>query len=266
MKSVEESSKKKKSDEVAVTISESDTEDIKTPIAVDNRMPEQNEQIAGGLMMERARQARNRNELDYDKGGLLKRKAILSPECRTEEQKNAFRRRIGMSLLSGVIVMGGTAINLGTNGAASRVVVVLKAVLGQGLKVTGNLSWKHTVSKKSVLDGCDGKAWSKKVALGCIGGVVIGITTLVVSPLPFSKSVVRSATTSIFWIGSSVISDAAKVLVDKEKVTWKESVFHVFYEGVLGAALGVAGYAIWPNESFAKYALEGIIGMLVSRN
>ncbi len=231
------------------------------------------------ILMDDAKRACHHNKVRYDKGWLLpKFKAVFWSDCYTKEQKKAYWRRAAMFAGSVLLAFGGIALSLGTAGAAAPVVVALGAVFGGGFTGAGCLSLGHTVSKKSIVEGCGVKAWLAKAGLGFLGGVVTGgaaagITTGIVgigSAALESGAVsvgqyvaMGSATGAVGGVVSSLTSDAAKVFVDKEKgVTAKRVFLNALFEGVIGAVAGaLAGLVtkgvVDSRASAATPTLEG---------
>lgn len=132
--------------------------------------------LAYEILKDEEKRARYHNEADYDNGWLsLKRwKAIFRPERVTEEQKKAYKHRMIMLAVSLGIMIGGTALTVGTAGLAAPAVVATGTVLGGGFIGAGRQSLQHTANRKSVVDEWDTKQWLIKAGIGFVGGAATG--------------------------------------------------------------------------------------------
>ena len=207
-------------------------------------------------LMDDAKRASYHNKVHYDKGWLFpKFKAVFWSDCYTKEQKKAYWCRNGMFILSAVLAIGGVAVSVGTAGAAAPLVVGFGAALGGGFTGAGCLSLGHTMSKKSVVEGCDVKAWLTKAGFGFVGGAVtggtaagiaagmvgIGSAAMEAGAVTAGQYVAMgSATGAVGGLAYSVASNAAKVCIGEEKVTAKQ----FFVRAAIGAAIGAAAGAV----------------------
>ena len=204
------------------------------------------------------RRARYHNEADYDKGWLSPKryKAIFWPDCYTEEQNEAFWRRIVMTAASLGLAIGGAFLTALTAGAAAPATVVCGAVFGAGFTGAGIQSLMHTITKESVVNGCDAKSWALKAGIGFMGGAVtggaaVGITAGVVGlgsaalesgAVTFGQYAgIGAASGASGGVASSLASDTARKFVDGENVTWKEFLGHATIGAGIGAAAGALG-------------------------
>ena len=217
--------------------------------------------MAQKILLDEEKRAQYHNEADYDGGWLsLKRyKAIFKPECFTEEQKRAYRHRMIMFAVSLGITVGGIALTVGTAGLAAVASVATGAVFGGAFTGGGLQSLQHTVSKKSVVEGCDKKQWLLKGGIGfaggaAIGGAAAGITAGVAG---LGSSAMESAavtaaqymeigagTGAVGGVISSLASDAGRKFVDGEEVTLKQAIGRAACGATIGAAAGAAGGAV----------------------
>ena len=205
------------------------------------------------------RRARYHNEADYDKGWLSPKryKAIFWPDCYSEDQNDAYWRRIGLAFVSLFgLALSGAVLTALTAGAAAPAAVVCGAIFGGGLAGSGFLSGMHTVSKNSVVNEFEAKSWLLKAGIGFLGGAVtgavaVGITTGVVgigSGALESGAVtlgqyagIGAASGASGGAASSLASDVARKFVDGEDVTLKEFLGHAVAGAVIGAATGTLG-------------------------
>ena len=133
--------------------------------------------FAKEILLDDARRARYHNGVDYDTGWFsLKRwKSIFWPECCSKEQNTAFWRRIFMSGASLGLAVGGGVLSACTAGTATPVVAMCAAIFAAGCTVGGGQSLMYTVSKESIVDGCEAKKWAQETAKGfTIGGITGG--------------------------------------------------------------------------------------------
>ena len=234
------------------------------------------------ILLDEEKRAQYNNEADYDGGWLsLKRyKAILNPERFTEEQKKAYSHRMLMFFMSLGISIVGIVLTFETAGLAAGASVAIGAVFTGAFTGGGLLSLQHTVSKKSVVEGCDKKQWLSKAGIGfaagaAIGGAAVGITAGVAG---LGSSAMESAavtagqymeigagTGAVGGAISSLASDAGRKFVDGEEVTWKQAVGHAACGATIGAAAGAAGGAVskafvGSQTSAASATLETEVG------
>ena len=217
---------------------------------------------AKDILMNDKERARHHNEVDYNKGWLsIKRiKAIFWSDCYTDEQKKAYRYRIFMMVVSSAFVVGGIAFTFASGGVA----VPLFIVLGGGLAGAGLLSFKHTVSKNSVLDGITMGSWCWKVFIGFFGGAIAGIVSLFIIAGMLGYAVAEvfesfvipaveyveigaaiGAPNSIILRITSII---AKRFVDKEKTTASRVAFDLLCAAAVGPLAGVLGELVLVGE------------------
>ena len=234
------------------------------------------------ILLDDETRARYHNEADYDKGWLstARFRAIFWPECFTEEQKKAFRRRIGLLILSLGLTAGGVALSVLTAAAAAPVVVICGAIFGGGLAGGGIQSSMYTIGKDSVLDECDFSKWLLKAGIGFVGGAItggaaVGITEAVVGI--GSAALETGAATAAQFVGistgsgavgsgvASLASDAARKFVDKEDLSKKQIFFHAASAAVIGATAGALGglalHSVVDRQASAATAnLKGEVG------
>ena len=210
--------------------------------------------VAYEILQDDKKRARYHNLADYDKGWLsLKRyKAIFWPECVTEEQKWAYRKRMLLFALSAVMTVGGIALSISTGGLAPAVVVT-GAVFGGGFTGAGFQSLLHTLKKDSVVDECRAKDWLMKAGIGFLGGaatggaaagITAGVAGLGSAAVTAGQYMGIGAATGVGGVASSLASDAGRKFVDGENVTWKQVIGHAVCGGTVGAVAGVAGGAV----------------------
>ena len=226
--------------------------------------------------------ARYHNLADYDEGwGSLKHyKAIFWPECVTEEQKWAYRKRMLLFALSAVMTVGGIALTIHSAGLATPALVASGAVFGGGFAGAGLQSLQHTLKKESVVDECSTKDWFIKAGIGFLGGaatggaatgITAGVTGLGSTALESAAVTagqymgIGAATGAVGGVASSLASDAGRTFVDGENVAWKQVIGHAMCGGAVGALAGVAGGAVTKavvgsQSSAAAATLEGEIG------
>ena len=214
--------------------------------------------VAKETLLDDERRARYHNEADYDKGwfSLKRYKAIFWPECYTEEQNIAYWCRIGLMAASLGLAVGGVILTALTVGAAAPAAVVCGAIFGGGLAGAGIQSGMHTITKDSVVNGCDAKSWALKAGIGFMGGAVtggaaVGITAGVVglgSAALESGAVTfgqyagfGAASGASGGLASSLASDAGRKFVNGEEVTLKEFLGHAVIGAGIGAVAGALG-------------------------
>ena len=250
--------------------------------------------MAREILLNDEKRARYHNEVDYYEYWLLpcftgwlspkRYKAILWPECSTEEQKKVYRDRMIMLVVSLVFAIGGIVLTACTAGLAAPAAVACGAVFGGGLLGAGLQSLQHTVSRKSVVDECDKKQWLLKGGIGFLGGTAtggaaVGITAAVAG---LGSATVESAALTageyvaigagsgaVGGAASSLATDAGRKFADGENVTWKQVLGHAACGAVVGAAAGAAGGAVTKSivgnqTSAASANIEGEIGEQVA--
>ena len=238
--------------------------------------------IAYEILKDEEKRARYHNEADYD-NGLFSRgrwRAVFCPECVTEEQEKAYKRRMIMFALSLGIMIGGIAATVGTAGLAAPAVVATGAVFGGGFIGAGLQSLQHTVNRKSVLDTCDKKQWLIKAGIGFVGGAATGgaaagITAGVAglgaaatesAALTMGQFVgIGAGSGAVGGVAQSLAADAGRKFADGEDVTWKQVLGHAALGAAVGAAAGAAGGAVTKSvvgieASAASANIEGEIG------
>ena len=214
--------------------------------------------VAKETLVDNGRRACYHNETDYDKGwfSVKRYKAIFWPDCYTEEQNKAYWRRIGMMAASLGLAIGGVILTAVTAGAAAPAVVVCGAIFGGGFTGAGMLSGKHTISKDSVVNGCNAKSWALKAGIGFVGGAVtggaaagitagvvgIGSAALESGAVTFGQYAGTGAGAgAVGGVVSSLTSDVAKKFVDGKEVTLKQCLGHAVAGAVVGAVAGAFG-------------------------
>ena len=240
--------------------------------------------FARKILLDPETRARYNNEMDYNKGwlSLARWKSIFWPECKTEEQKRAYKYRMiqmGVSVLTfaaGIIVTGLTA------GIAAPAAVIVTSMVGGGLTGAGMNTTMRLMKKKSVLDGCSGKDLVKSAAIGFVAGAVTGGATAGLTAgvagigaqatVTTGKYVgIGAASASIGGAAFSVANDAEKKFVDNEDVTMKQVLGHaaagVVIGAVTGGAVGAACGAVVNSLSGEVSAanIEGKVAKVVRR-
>ena len=233
------------------------------------------------VLEDEALRARYNNLADYDGGWLSwsRYKAIFKPECVNEEQKKAYRKRMGMFAASVAMTAIGIGVTVGTAGLAAPALVAVGAVFGGGFIGGGFQSLQHTLNKRAIVDDCLFKEWLMKAGIGFLGGAATGgaaagftaaITGLGSAALESAAITagqyigVGAATGATGGVAASIASDAGRKFVDGEQITWKQAVGHAVVGGVIGAATGIAGGAVTKaivagQASAASANLEGEI-------
>ena len=242
--------------------------------------------LAKEVLMDDERCARYHNAYYYNKGWLRlskgRWKAIFWPDCYTEKQKKEYRHRMGMLLASLALATAGITISVCTAGAAAPLAVALGTVFGGGLTGAGFQSLEHTMSKKSVLEGCDLKSWALKAGIGFVGGMVTGCGAFGITGAMVgigSAALQSGAVTAGQYVGmgaaigavggvaSSLSKDFAKRIVDGEKVTAKQVVLGAVCGSVIGAGAGALGGSVTKGiiESRASAATSSLEGDAVEQ-
>ena len=228
------------------------------------------------------KRAHYNNLTDYDEGWLSLRryKAIFKPECVTEEQKKAYKKRMFLFAISALLTVGGIPFTACTAGVGAPALVIC----GGGFVGAGLQSLLHTLKAESVVDGCSDKGWCKKVCIGFAGGAVtagaaVGITAAVTGI--GSAALESAAFTTGQYLGSgaatgavggmvsSLAADAGKRFVDGEDVTLKQAGVRALVGAAVGSVAGVAGGAVTkavvgPEAPAAAANLKGEIGEQVA--
>ena len=236
--------------------------------------------MAQEILLDDEKRARYHNMADYDQGWVsLKRyKAIFWPECLTDEQIKAYRKRMFMFAMSLGITITGIALTVCTAGAVPAT-VVLGAVFGGGFIGAGLQSLKHTMNRESVVDECDVKQWGLKAGIGFVGGAATGggAAGITAGVAGLGSAAVESAALTagqymgigagsgaVGGVASSLASDTGK-FADGEHVTWKQVLGHAVCGATIGAVAGTAGGAVTKSivgvqTSAASTNLKGEIG------
>ena len=217
--------------------------------------------LAFKVLEDEALRARYNNQADYDGGWLSwsRYKAIFKPECVSEEQEKAYRRRMCMFAASVAMTAIGIGLTVGTAGLAAPALVAVGAVLGGGLIGGGFQSLQHTLNQRAIVDECLVKEWLMKAGIGFLGGAATGgaaagfmaaITGLGSAALESAAITagqyvgVGAATGATGGVAASIALDAGRKFVDGKQITWKQVVGHAVVGGVKGAATGIAGGAV----------------------
>ena len=241
------------------------------------------------ILMDEGKRARYNNEADYDSdyGWLSPKrwKAIFRSERVTEEQKEAYKNRMIMFALSlGILIPAGIALTAGTAGLAAPVVVAIGAMFGGGLFGAGLQSLQHTLSRKSVVDGCEKKKWLVKAGIGFVGGAATGGAAVSITAGVAGLGVAATKSTALTMgqfvgigtgsgavggVAQSLATDAARKFADGERVTLKQVLGHAALGAVVGAAAGAVGGAVTKSvvgvdASTASANIEGKRAVIVS--
>ena len=241
------------------------------------------------ILMDEGKRARYNNEADYDSdyGWLSPKrwKAIFRSERVTEEQKEAYKNRMIMFALSlGILIPAGIALTAGTAGLAAPVVVAIGAMFGGGLFGAGLQSLQHTLSRKSVVDGCEKKKWLVKAGIGFVGGAATGGAAVSITAGVAGLGVAATKSTALTMgqfvgigtgsgavggVAQSLATYAARKFADGEDVTKKQVLGHAALGAAVGAAVGAAGGAVTKSvvgieASAASANIEGEIGEQVA--
>ena len=228
------------------------------------------------------KRARYNNLTDEDEGWLSLRryKAIFKPECVTEEQKKAYKKRMFLFATSALLTAGGIALTGLTAGLAAPALVICGGVFGGGSVGAGLQSLQHTLKAESVVDGCSFEDWRRKAGIGFVsgavtGGAAVGITAALtgIGSAALESAVVTAgqymgsgtATGAVGGMASSLAADAGRRFVDGKDVTLKQAGFRVLCGAVVGSAAGVAGGAVTKavvgsEASAAAANLKGKVG------
>ena len=235
--------------------------------------------LARETLLDDERRACYHNETDYDEGwfSLERYKAIFWPDCYTEEQNEAYWRRMGFMAPSFGLAVGGVVLTALTAGTAVPAVVVCGAIFGGGLTGAGILSVMHTISKRSVANECDVKSLLLKADIGFVcgavtGGAAAGIAAEVVGigsaalesgAVTFGQYALTGAGCgTVGAVASSLVLDAARKFVYGEEVTFKEclgsAAVGAVVGGITGALRGLAPSGVVNRQTSAgSIALEG---------
>lgn len=153
------------------------------------------------------------NLTDYDEGWLSLRryKAMFKPECVTEEQRKAYRKRMALFAISALFIIGGTVLTSLTPGLAAPALVICGGVSGGGFVGAGLQSLQHTLKAESVVDGCSVKDWIGKAGIGFVagavtGGAAVGITARLTGI--GSAAMESAAVTTAQYVGSGATTGA----------------------------------------------------------
>ena len=216
--------------------------------------------LARETLLDDERRARYHNEADYDEGwfSLKRYKAIFWPDCYTEEQNKAYWRRIGLMAASLGLAVGGLILTGLTAGAA-----------GEGFIGAGMLSGKHTISKDSVVHGCDPKSWLLRAGIGFLAGAATGRA---VAAIPGGGAAIESGIlesnavtsgeffrllgklfgTSAIRLAGSIASEAAANLVDNESAIQSEEI-----GSEEKASFRYKSEGAWISKMIVAYLLNG---------
>ena len=227
--------------------------------------------LARETLLDDERRACYHNEADYDEGwfSLKRYKAIFWPDCYTEKQNKAYWRRIGMMAGSLGLAIGGIILTALTAGAAAPAVVVCGTVFEGGFTGAGILSGKHTISKHSVVHGCEPKSWLLRAGIGFLAGAATGGA---VAAIPAGGAAIESVIlesnavtsgqlfrllgklfgTSAIKRAGSIASEAAANLVDNESAIQSEKI------GCEERALfRYKSEGAWISKMIVTYLLDG---------
>lgn len=197
------------------------------------------------------------NLTDYDGGWLSLRryKAIFKPDCATEKQTKAYRKRMFLFAMSALLVVGGIVSTSATAGLAAPL-MICGGVFGGGSLGAGFQSLLHTLKAESVVDGCSFKDWIGKAGIGFVAGAVTGaaatgITTVLdAAALPSALVTtgqyigIGATTGAIGGVASSLAIDAGRRFVEGKDVTLKQVAFRALCGAVVGSVAGVVGGAV----------------------
>lgn len=179
------------------------------------------------------------NLTDYDGGWLSLRryKAIFKPECATEKQTKAYRKRMFLFAMSALLVVGGFVSISTTAGLA---LIFGGAAVGAGFQ-----SLQHTLKAESIIDGCSFKDWSGKAGIGFVAGASTGGATLGIYIAVPVECIGRAAITgAIGGVASSLATDACRRFVEGKDVTEKQAAFRALCGGVVSSVASVLGVVV----------------------
>ena len=213
--------------------------------------------FAREILLDPETRARYNNEMDYNKGwlSLARWKSIFWPECNTEEQKTAYRRRMCQMALTLLMAAAGITATCLSGGLAAPAGVILTSVVGGGLIGAGMNTTIRLLKAESVLDGCAWEDLAKSAAIGFAAGAVtggatagitagvagVGAQAVVESSLSIGTHIgMGAASASVGGVAFSLASDAEKKFVDNEDVTIKQVLGHAAAGAMIGAATGGA--------------------------
>ena len=230
--------------------------------------------LARETLLDDERRACYHNEADYDEGwfSLKRYKAIFWPDCYTEEQNKAFWCRIGMMAASLGLAVGGLILTCLTIGAAAPLAVL---VCSGGFTTSGALSLKHTISKHSVLHGCDPKSWLLRVGFGFLAGAAtVGLVDAIPTVGAAIENLLESVTsdelfgflgeliaTSAINLPVSIASEAAANLVDNENAIQSEEIRS---EEIGSEEIGSAEKALFRYKSEGAWISKMIVTYLLN--
>jgi hypothetical protein len=214
-----------------------------------------------------ARAAYN-NVADYDKGWFSKARynAIFKPECYSAEQKKQYKKRIGLFLLSVLLIAGGVGLTFLTAGMAAS--VVLGVTAASGALIGGGISTGlRTINRESIEKGCSLRKYFTSLVIGAVGGAAMGVGVAGIAmflggaaKLAFKAAqlslerqiTTRMATTAFRGFITSLTNNIDAILAGGEKTSWKQFILHVLFNAWLGGIVGLTG-------GFAENMIQDVV-------
>ncbi|XP_028416311.1 uncharacterized protein LOC114540234 [Dendronephthya gigantea] len=197
-----------------------------------------------------ARAAYN-NVADYDKGWCSQARwgEVFKPECYSDEQKKQYRKRMGLLILSSVLVTAGIGLTFVTAGMSGP--VVLGIIAGATFRCGISSRSRELIDKAKAF-----KKYFISLMIGADGGAAMGagvaeITKLLDgeaklalkdAKLSLERQIAITMTRNVFrGFTNSVANNLDAVLADGQKITWEEFLLHVLTDALLGGIAGLRG-------------------------
>lgn len=206
--------------------------------------------VAYDILRDPERKAKYHNSYDYSKGWFSKARwsSIFFTECATKEQKNRYKRRLAMMAMSLGIGIGGSLLVFLTAGAASPAVAAVCGTLGEGCYRGGVQSIFRTMTRESIVEGCDFKNYAISFGFGFVAGVVkgsecigktgtTGIAAIQAASMTSSQLISLTLANAIpGTTAMSLAADVEKKIVDGEDLTRKKVLWNVTMAKLRSAA------------------------------
>ncbi|XP_028403313.1 uncharacterized protein LOC114526020 [Dendronephthya gigantea] len=185
---------------------------------------------------------------DYDTAGWLSKArwgAVFKPECYSDEQKKQYRKRMGLLILSSVLVTAGIGLTFVTAGMARPVVLGMMAASG-GIIGGGISSGLRTINREAIEKVSSFKKYFISLVVGAVGGAIMGVGVdgkgIISVQASLERQISLRMTTSAFRsLVTSLTNNLDTILAGGPKPTWKQLFLHVVLDALMGGIAGATG-------------------------
>ncbi|XP_028403143.1 uncharacterized protein LOC114525880 [Dendronephthya gigantea] len=193
------------------------------------------------------------NIADYDKGWYSKWrwKGLFNAETYSDEQRKQHTRKIGLLILSSLLLAGGVGLTFLTAGMTEPVALGIIAASGATFRCGISSRSRDLIDKAKAF-----KKYFSSLMIGAVGGAAVGggvaeiaklldgkaKLALKDAKLSLERQIAIRMTRHVFrGFTNSVANNLDAVLADGQKITWEEFLLHVLTDALLGGIAGLRG-------------------------